>query len=66
MFRITWSTIVVWVLLIMSTLVLSAKEVFQLMHSQKLYFFNWENWVSSLKMVIFSSDKYISTRCNGE
>ena len=44
-FRITWSTIVVWVLLIMSTLVLSAKEVFQLMHSQKLYFLNWENWV---------------------
>ena len=29
----------------MSTLVLSAKEVFQLMHSQKLYFLNWENWV---------------------
>ena len=29
----------------MSTLILSAKEVFQLMHSQKLYFFNWENWV---------------------
>ena len=44
-FRITWTTIIVWVLLIMSTLVLSAKEVFQLMHSQKLYFLNWENWV---------------------
>ena len=24
---------------------LSAKEVFQLMHSQNLYFLNWENWV---------------------
>ena len=45
MARITWTTVVVWVLLIMSTLVLSAKEIFQLMHSQKLYFFNWENWV---------------------
>ena len=43
--RITWATIIVWVFLIMSTLVLSAKEVFQLMHSQKLYFLNWENWV---------------------
>ena len=43
--RITWSTIIVWVFLIMSTLILSAKEVFQLMHSQKLYFLNWENWV---------------------
>ena len=20
-------------------------QIFQLMHSQKLYFFNWENWV---------------------
>jgi len=37
--------VVVWVLLIISTLVLGAKEIFQLMHSQKLYFFNWENWV---------------------
>lgn len=36
---------VVWILLIISTLVLSAKEIFQLMHSQKLYFCNWENWV---------------------
>ena len=43
--RITWTTITVWVFLIMSTLILSAKEVFQLMHSQKLYFINWENWV---------------------
>ena len=39
------STIVVWILLIISTLILSAKEIFQLMHSQKLYFCNWENWV---------------------
>ena len=45
LFRITMSTIVVWILLILSTLVLSAKEIFQLMHSQKLYFCNWENWV---------------------
>ena len=39
------STIVVWIFLILSTLILSAKEIFQLMHSQKLYFCNWENWV---------------------
>ena len=45
--RITWSTIVVWVLLIniVCSSVLSAKEVFQLMHSQNLYILNWENWV---------------------
>merc|ERR1719266_1236456 len=35
----------VWVFLLMSTFVLGAKEAFQLMHSQKAYFLNWENWV---------------------
>ena len=64
-FRITWSTIVVWVLLIMSTLVLSAKEVFQLMHSQKLYFLNWENWVQwgiiiNVVMVSFHTNPFSS------
>ena len=64
-FRITWSTIVVWVLLIMSTLVLSAKEVFQLMHSQKLYFLNWENWVQwgiiiNVVMVSFHTNPFTS------
>lgn len=43
--RLTWVTIVIWVLLLLCTMILLAKELFQLMHSQKQYFFNWENWV---------------------
>ena len=43
--HITWSTISVWVLLLGSTSILLAKEIFQVMHSRKAYFFNWENWV---------------------
>lgn len=42
-------------------------QIFQLMHSQKLYFFNWENWV------LFNIDRPQNiphsqklTRCNGE
>ena len=61
--RITWSTIVVWVLLIniVCSSVLSAKEVFQLMHSQNLYILNWENWVQwgiiiNVVMVSFHSN----------
>ena len=42
---IQWSTLCVWVFLLMSTFALGAKETFQLMHSQKAYFLNWENWV---------------------
>ena len=34
--QIEWSTIMVWVFLLMSTFVLGAKEAFQLMHSQKV------------------------------
>ena len=34
--KIDWSTIVVWVFLLMSTFILGAKEAFQLMHSQKV------------------------------
>ena len=33
---IEWSTLCVWVFLLMSTFVLGAKEAFQLMHSQKV------------------------------
>ena len=48
------------------------------MHSQKLYFFNWENWVNSHLIVVFNIDlphnrdiphsdvEKKSTRCNGE
>ena len=43
--QITWSTITIWILLLGSTLILLAKEIFQVMHSRKAYFFNWENWV---------------------
>ena len=43
--KIEWSTLCVWVFLLMSTFILGAKETFQLMHSQKAYFLNWENWV---------------------
>ena len=35
--KIDWSTIVVWVFLLMSTFILGAKEAFQLMHSQKVF-----------------------------
>ena len=34
--QIEWSTLVVWVFLLMSTFILGAKEAFQLMHSQKV------------------------------
>ena len=43
--KITWVTIMVWISLLSSTAVLMGKECFQLMHSQKQYFYNWENWV---------------------
>ena len=36
--QIEWSTIMVWVFLLMSTFVLGSKEIFQLMHSQKVRF----------------------------
>ena len=44
---------------------LSAKEVFQLMHSQNLYFLNWENWVQwgiiiNVVMVSFHSNPLAS------
>lgn len=42
---LSWVTLVVWVLLLVSTMILLGKEIFQLMHSQKQYFYNWENWV---------------------
>ena len=29
----------------LTTLVMLGKEAFQLMHAQREYFFNWENWV---------------------
>ena len=65
LFRITWTTIIVWILLLMSTLILSAKEVFQLMHSQKQYFLNWENWVQwciiiNVVMISFHSNPLLS------
>ena len=34
--QIEWSTLLVWVFLLLSTFVLGAKEAFQLMHSQKV------------------------------
>jgi hypothetical protein len=34
--QIEWSTIMVWVFLLMTTIVLGLKEAFQLMHSQKV------------------------------
>ena len=45
--------------------VLSAKEVFQLMHSQNLYFLNWENWVQlgiiiNVVMVSFHTNPFSS------
>ena len=43
--RLTWLTLSIWGLLLLSTVVLLCKELFQLMHSQRQYFSNWENWV---------------------
>lgn len=43
--HIGWATLCVWALLLASTGVLLAKETFQVMHSQRAYFANWENWV---------------------
>ena len=43
--HLTWGTLVVWVLLLLSTMILLGKEIFQLAHSRKQYFQNWENWV---------------------
>eukprot|EP00095_Tigriopus_kingsejongensis_P007825 maker-scaffold204_size260821-snap-gene-1.42 protein:Tk07825 transcript:maker-scaffold204_size260821-snap-gene-1.42-mRNA-1 annotation:"transient receptor potential channel pyrexia" len=42
---LSWATLVIWVCLLISTMILLGKEIFQLMHSQKQYFYNWENWV---------------------
>ena len=33
------------ILLMLTTLIMLGKEAFQLMHAQREYFFNWENWV---------------------
>jgi hypothetical protein len=52
--RITWPTLSVWVLLLLSTSVLMAKEAFQMMHSQKQYFLNWENWVQVGSFIHFN------------
>ena len=43
--QITWSTITVWILLLGSTSILLAKEIFQVIHSRKAYLSNWENWL---------------------
>ncbi len=43
--HLTWGTIAVWGVLLFSTVILVWKELFHLIHSQKLYFFNWENWI---------------------
>ena len=43
--NITLATIILWGLLLGSTAGLLAKETFQVMHSQRAYFSNWENWV---------------------
>ncbi len=43
--HITWGTLTLWSLLLFSTIILLGKEIFQMMHSQKQYFLNWENWV---------------------
>ena len=51
--KITWPTLTVWVMLLFSTSILMAKEAFQMMHSQKQYFFNWENWVQVPTILYF-------------
>jgi len=58
---LTWTTVTVWALLLFCTCVLLAKELFQLMHSQRLYFTNWENWVQlciivNVALVSFHTD----------
>ena len=63
--RISLVTVVVWLLLLVSTLVLSAKELFQFLHSQRLYFTNWENWIQwgiilNVLMVSFHSSPFNS------
>ena len=47
---IQWSTLCVWVFLLLSTFVLGAKEAFQLMHSQKVRTTRWRYVLTVTRM----------------
>ena len=49
------------ILLMLTTLVMLGKEAFQLMHAQREYFLNWENWV---QMGIILNVGLISFHCD--
>ena len=49
------------ILLMLTTLIMLGKEAFQLMHAQREYFFNWENWV---QMGIILNVVLISFHCD--